>query len=86
MQRVYVRVDMNGKEPVRELMIEGEKQAEMSYLETVDMISDLTDLLRAGPVPVHLAISATNCVEMSFVEALDFIMQAGSSLRYEKGL
>lgn len=86
MKRVYVRVEIRGKEPARELVVDGEPVLDMSFLETVDMISEVLDALRAGTSSIHLAVSDDRCVEMTFVDGVEFAMQGISTLRYEMGL
>lgn len=51
MSRVYVRVslDQDGKTPVRELMADGLKVAELSYIEALELAMQITSSLRYEP-------------------------------------
>lgn len=46
--RLYIRVSLgkDGKTPVREVIFEGRKIGEISYVETIEMISQAASTLR----------------------------------------
>jgi hypothetical protein len=79
--RVYIRVTMNKDTASRELIADQMKIADLSYQDVTNAIIEVTSILRHGRGDVSLRV-ADKVIEMSFVEALDFVMQATSSLRW----
>jgi hypothetical protein len=80
-ERVYIRVTMNKDTASRELIADQMKIADLSYQDVTNAIIEVTSILRHGRGDVSLRVS-DKVIEMSFVEALDFVMQATSSLRW----
>jgi predicted DNA-binding ArsR family transcriptional regulator len=80
-ERVYIRVTMNKDTASRELISDQIKIADLSYQDVTNAIIEVTSILRHGRGDVSLRVS-DKVIEMSFVEALDFVMQATSSLRW----
>jgi hypothetical protein len=79
--RVYIRVTMNKDTASRELIADQMKIADLSYQDVTNAMIEVTSILRHGRGDVSLRV-ADKVIEMSFVEALDFVMQATSSLRW----
>lgn len=80
-ERVYIRVTMAKDTATRELIADQMKVADLTYVDVTNAIVEVTQILRHGKGDVSLRV-ADKVVEMSFVEALDFVMQATSSLRW----
>jgi hypothetical protein len=80
-ERVYIRVTMNGNEAKRELIADQMKITDLDYRDIATAIIEVTKTLRHGKSDVTVTIG-DKVLEMSFVEALDFVMQATSSLRW----
>ena len=80
-ERVYIRVTMGKDTANRELICDQMKLADLSYQEVANAIIEVTSILRHGRGEVSLRV-ADKVIDMSFVEALDFVMQATSSLRW----
>jgi hypothetical protein len=80
-ERIYIRVTMNKDTASRELISDQMKIADLSYQDVANAIIEVTSILRHGRGDVSLRV-ADKVIEMSFVEALDFVMQATSSLRW----
>ena len=80
-ERVYIRVRMTKDIANRELICDQMKLADLTYQDVANAIIEVTSILRHGKGEVSLRVAGT-VVEMSFVEALDFVMQATSSLRW----
>lgn len=80
--RVYIRVQMAGKNVTRELMCDNQKMSDLTYQDVTNAIIEVTQILRHGrDGQITLRVSGT-AIEMSFVDALEFVMQAASTLRY----
>ena len=79
--RVYIRVTMDKDTATRELICDQMKIADLTYQDVTNAIIEVTTILRHGRGEVSLRV-ADKVIEMSFVEALDFVMQATSSLRW----
>ena len=80
-ERVYIRVTMNKDTASRELICDQMKISDLTYQDVANAIIEVTETLRHGRGDVVLRV-ADKVVDMSFVEALDFVMQATSSLRW----
>jgi hypothetical protein len=80
-ERVYIRVTMTKNTATRELIADQMKIADLTYVDVINAIVEVTEILRHGRGDVVLRV-ADRAIEMSFVEALDFVMQATSSLRW----
>jgi hypothetical protein len=80
-ERVYIRVTMTKDTATRELICDQMKLADLTYQDVANAIIEVTSILRHGKGEVSLRV-ADKVIEMSFVEALDFVMQATSSLRW----
>jgi hypothetical protein len=80
-ERVYVRITMRGSDASRELICDQMKVADLTYQDVTNAIIDVTKLLRHGKGDITATVGG-RALEMSFVEALDFVMQATSSLRW----
>jgi hypothetical protein len=57
------------------------KIADLSYQDVTNAIIEVTSILRHGRGDVSLRV-ADKVIEMSFADALNFVMQATSSLRW----
>ena len=79
--RVYVRVTMDGQTAKRELIADQMKIADVTYQDVATSVIEVTKILRHGKGEVVMNIGPRT-VEMSFVDALDYVMQATSSLRW----
>lgn len=77
--RVNIRVSMNGNKPEYELMADGMKVQDLSYLDIIDLISKATERLKSGRNGETFDIAGES---LSFVETIHFQMQAVSSLRW----
>lgn len=80
-ERVYIRVTMTKDTATRELICDKMKIADLTYVDVTNAVVEVTEILRHGKGDVSLRV-ADKVIEMSFVEALDFVMQAVSSLRF----
>jgi len=80
-ERVYIRVTMTKDTATRELIADQMKIADLTYQDVASAIIDVTKLLRHGKGDITVTVGQRP-IEMSFVEALDFVMQATSSLRW----
>lgn len=80
-ERVFIRVTMTKDTATRELICDQIKIADLTYQDVANAIIEVTAILRHGRGDVVLRV-AGKAIEMSFVEALDFVMQATSSLRW----
>lgn len=80
-ERVYIRVTMTKDTATRELVCDQMKVADLTYTDVTNAIIEVTSILRHGRGDVSLRV-ADKVIEMSFLEALDFVMQATSSLRW----
>lgn len=80
-ERVYIRVTMAKDTATRELICDQMKLADLTYQDVANAIIEVTSILRHGRGEVSLRV-ADKVIDMSFVEALDFVMQATSSLRW----
>lgn len=80
-ERVYIRVTMKKDTATRELICDQMKVADLTYADVTNAIIEVTSILRHGKGEVSLRV-ADKVIDMSFVEALDFVMQATSSLRW----
>lgn len=78
-ERVNIRVSMNGSKPEYELMADGMKVRDLSYLDVIDLISKATERLKSGRNGETFDIAGES---LSFVETIHFQMQAVSSLRW----
>ena len=80
--RVYIRVQMAGKNITRELISDNQKISDLTYQDVTNAIIEVTQALRHGRAgQVTLRISGT-AIEMGFVDAIEFVMQGASTLRY----
>jgi hypothetical protein len=79
--RIYIRVTMNKDTASRELIADQMKIADLSYQDVTNAIIEVTSILRHGRGNVSLRV-ADKVIEMSFADALNFVMQAASSLRW----
>lgn len=79
--RIHVRVTMNGKAAIRELIVGHRKLADLTYHELATAIRDAAERLRRGKSRIVLPIGE-HAIEMTFAEALAFISQASSALRW----
>jgi len=80
-ERVYIRVNMRGNEASRDLICDQMKIADLTYQDVANAIIEVTKLLRHGKSDITVTVGQRP-IEMTFVEALDFVMQATSSLRW----
>lgn len=80
-ERVYIRVTMAKDSATRELICDQMKIADLSYIDVANAIIETTEILRHGKGEVSLRVGG-RVIDMSFVDALDFVMQATSSLRW----
>ena len=80
-ERVYIRVTMNKDTASRELICDQMKIADLTYVDVTNAIVEVTKLLRHGKGEVSLHV-ADKVIPLTFIEALDFVMQATSSLRW----
>jgi len=77
MQRVYVR----SGDGLFDVMVDKQIAAQVGWVDLCNAIIEVTSILRHGRGEVSLRV-ADKVIDMSFVEALDFVMQATSSLRW----
>jgi len=77
MQRIYIRSADSGFE----LMVDGLLHSQLGWVDVCNAIIELTKILRHGKGDVVLTINRST-LEMSFLEAIQFLTQATSSLRH----
>lgn len=80
--RVRISVTMDGPCVRRALVVDGEEVAEVAASDVCDMIVQVTTPIRCGKGAECGVKVAGRWVPMSFMEALDFVSQASSSLRF----
>lgn len=78
MQRVYLRSDVNGFD----LIVDRQYHSSLGWVDVCSTIIELTKLLRHGRGDVTLSIDGKP-IEFSFIDAVEFVMQASSSLRWK---
>jgi len=61
--KAYIRVTMaeDGKTPIRELMVDGYKVCELSFVEVLQLIMQASSSLRWGREVVRVPIDASEC-------------------------
>ena len=80
--RVYIGVQMAGKDVARQLICDQVKISDLTYQDVANAIIEVTKILRHGrDGQITLRVTGS-AIEMSFIEALEFVMQAASTLRY----
>lgn len=82
MDRVRIRVTKDGPLTNRALVTETFQIPDLSYADVCDLISQAFAYVRNGRTAEPCLKCQGEVVELSFVEALDFIAQATSSLRW----
>jgi len=80
--RIYIRVTKTGAETNREFIADRSKYGDLSYAETIDLIDQAMGYIRHGLVDEVLLKFAGRDFRLSYVEAIEFVMQATSSLRW----
>lgn len=81
-ERIYIRVTKSGDMTNREFIADQFKWGDISYADTVDLIDQAISYVRHGKVDEVILIFASRDFRMSYVEGLEFIIQAVSSLRW----
>jgi hypothetical protein len=81
-ERIHIRVTKDGDMTNREFIADQYKWGDLSYADTICLIDQAMSYVRHGKVDETLLKFAGRDFRMSYVEALEFIMQATSSLRW----
>lgn len=81
-ERIHIRVTRKGDEAVRKLIVDRYDWGDISFLETVDLIEQATESIKYGKGVETVLTFTRREIRLTFIEAIEFVMQATSSLRW----
>lgn len=82
--RVRIRVTMHGTEARRTLTVADRDICDLSFYEVLDLISELSDMIRSGAgrkSDYTLGIAGQE-IDLSFIEVVGLLGNASSTLRW----